>query len=131
MRVYVYWNIHKGCWSVKALSGPNKGRVVRHANAVHLRNVETHVNENGRQRVVANQRKEVHAGLKGELKTMVGSPLDRATRQREDDGWVPVTYNPYRFSTFVDRDTHNVVSLGEQAVMLNNGRPEVWVYNAA
>jgi hypothetical protein len=98
MKVFVYFNLHKKVWSVKALEGENKGRVVAHADIVQLANARPKVSEAGRQRVLREQRKNVHAGVVGEWLT--GLP---------EDAWLsdPVfpTYNPYKYSTFVDRET--------------------------
>jgi len=49
MRVEIYWNLHKGCYSIRALEGLSKGRVIAHANKVLLRDVSFHVSEAGKQ----------------------------------------------------------------------------------
>ncbi|CAB4165115.1 hypothetical protein UFOVP823_10 [uncultured Caudovirales phage] len=36
MRVFVYWNLHRKLWSVRAAEGPNKGRVIAHRECVYL-----------------------------------------------------------------------------------------------
>ena len=36
IRVEVYWNLHKRLFSVRALEGENKGRVIDHAYGVRL-----------------------------------------------------------------------------------------------
>ena len=98
MRVFVYFNLHKKVWSVKALEGPEKGRVIAHKEIVHLRNAIPKVSQKGRERVLRERRKNVHAGIVGEL--IDGIP---------ENSWVtnPVfpTYNPYLYSTFVEKDT--------------------------
>lgn len=95
MRVFMYWNLHKQCWSLKALSGPCRGRVVGHANSVELRQCHFKVSEAGRQRVLREKRKNVHAGVVGEL-VATDAPVSL-------DG-VPVTYNPYRVGHFESAD---------------------------
>jgi hypothetical protein len=90
--VTVYRNLHRGDWSVK---NTRTGLVVRHAASVALRDVTLRVSEAGRQRVLREQSKNVHAGV-------VGSESDYP---REGVEWVPVTYNPYQHATFVRRDT--------------------------
>jgi len=132
MRAYVYFNLHKRCWSVKALSGPNRGRVVRHVNVVHMHNVGTHVNHKARERVRNTGRKEVHAGITGDVVAMAPEPLDVVARHEDSDGWSLVTYNPYRFDSFVTKTAHEPVTQSDQVVMLNGSTgPEVWMYNAA
>ncbi len=78
MRVFVYFNLHKKCFSIKALEGDRKGRVVAHSNTVLLESCKFKVSEAGRQRVLS----------------MVG-------RQ--------VTYNPYKYSSFIIKATEQSV----------------------
>ena len=92
MKVFVYWNLHKKVWSVKALQGLQKGRVVAHRNNVMIENAEFRVSEAGRQRVLREKRKNVHAGVVGEW---VDSPLQTLESAHH------VTYNPYKYNTFV------------------------------
>ena len=100
MKVFVYYNLHKHCWSVKALEGENKGRVIMHTQAVTLTNAHGKVSEVGRQRVIREQRKNVHAGIVGQLDlACVAKDFDNAL-----DEWVEYTYNPYKFSTFVEKE---------------------------
>ncbi|AMS00889.1 hypothetical protein SEA_FAYELY_89 [Mycobacterium phage Fayely] len=96
MRVFVYWNLHRGMWSVKALTGPDRGRVIARQQLVILRNASGKVSEAGRQRVLRERRKNVHAGLVGEL--VQGEAVTLAPDSRE------VTYNPFKYSSFVYRD---------------------------
>ena len=49
MRVFVYFNLHRHCWSIKALEGPQRGRVVAHAQRVNLSGCHFKVSEAGRQ----------------------------------------------------------------------------------
>lgn len=118
MRVFVYWNLHKGVFSVKALDGAQKGRVVAHATDVLVRDVEFRVSQRVRERVVATGRKEVHAGVVGTLEGFKGESTaagdraylpgwerqDRLYRNYALDAGTYVTYNPRRFSTFMACD---------------------------
>lgn len=90
-RVYVYHNFHKGCLSVRAMDGPEKGRVVAYADAVELAGCEFKCGEAARKRIAAGGVKEVHAGVQGTLVRMdrVGS-----TPSIERLAGVRVTYNP-------------------------------------
>ena len=67
MRVFVYFNLHKKCLSVKALEGESKGRVIAHADSVELVNATFKVSQAGRQRVLRERRKNVHAGVVGTM----------------------------------------------------------------
>lgn len=116
MRVFMYFNLHRLCWSLKALEGPNAGRVVAHAASVRLTGCRFRVSEAGRQRVLAEKRKNVHAGIVGTLQAWEpieahDRPLSmRAEAQRvphvaaHEGPCVPVTYNPYRAGHFHSAD---------------------------
>jgi len=75
-RVRVYKNLHKDCWSVW------QGKVLFYTQEIHLRDVTFLVLESGRQRVLREKRKNVHAFVCGFL------------TQGLDIGGV-VRYNPY------------------------------------
>jgi hypothetical protein len=96
MRVFVYFNLHKKLWSVRALEGEHKGRVIQHAASLCLADCTFKVSEAGRQRVLREKRKMVHAGVVGTMRNAL--PRGRAVSRR-------VTYSPYKFNTFVDADT--------------------------
>jgi hypothetical protein len=94
MRVKVYRNLHKDCWSVV---DTRTGRVAFHANHVLLKNVQFRVQQAGRERVIAERKKNVHAYIVGEL-IGLGSrhPINVDC---------PVTYNPYKYKSFVKRSS--------------------------
>jgi hypothetical protein len=97
MKVFVYRNLHKDCWSIKALEGNNKGRVVYHAQTVTLSNCTFKVSKAGRERVLRDKRKNVHAGVAGEL-IRVNIPLSYMPQM------TAVTYNPYKYESFVRKN---------------------------
>lgn len=97
MRVFVYWNLHKGMWSVKALEGPDKGRVVARTGTVHLTNVSGKVSQAGRERVLREGKKNVHAGLVGDLVTGLGDSRASMIASVGDT----ITYNPRKYTSFV------------------------------
>lgn len=103
MRVFVYYNLHRKLWSVKALEGENKGRVIAHAEAVLLADASGKVSEAGRQRVLREKRKNVHAGIVGTLAGLDGEAIqglvDIVHGQRGTYGMI--TYNPYKYKSFV------------------------------
>lgn len=96
MKVFVYYNLHRKLWSVKALEGPDKGRVVAHTHYIVLRNAKGKVSQAGRLRVLKERRKNVHAGIVGEWSWDYPMSLTCETRQ--------ITYNPYKYETFVYKD---------------------------
>lgn len=89
MRGDVYWNVHRKCWSFRDLK---TRRVVIHAATLALVDCTLHVSEAGRQRVLRERRKNVHAVIRGTLVDAL----------QEAPG-TPITYNPYRNETFVSR----------------------------
>ena len=92
-RVFVYYNLHKQCFSIKALEGQYKGKVVAHSNEVFMRG-EFIVSEAGRQRVLREGVRNVHAGVRGYL---IGRGNYNLSRE--------VTYNPFKYDSFVYSDT--------------------------
>ena len=106
MRVFVYFNLHKKCFSIKALEGDRKGRVVAHSNTVLLESCKFKVSEAGRQRVLREKRKNVHAGVTG-----VWINGDRVESHYEFLSMVgrQVTYNPYKYDSFVIKATEQSV----------------------
>lgn len=118
MRVFVYRNLHKKLWSVRAMDGPDKGRVIQHATKLSLANCTFKVSESGRQRVIREKRKNVHAGVQGTLIEPL-APGECSSK---------ITYDPYRFATFVDAKTlepvhhADMVKFEENAVFSGNKR---------
>jgi hypothetical protein len=100
-QVFVYYNLHTRLWSIRATEGPHKGLVIAHAPFVRLHNVTAKVSQAGRQRVITEGKKNVHAGLCGTLEYH-GSG---GARPSDDSfpGLTEVTYNPYRYTTFVHK----------------------------
>lgn len=101
MRVRVYWNLHKDCYSLLNWEprDPNKGRLLRdfpHRYAVELHDVKFVVQPGGRARVLREKRKNVHAYLEGEL---VSEDFSISP------GYLPVWYNPYRSNKFQGPNT--------------------------
>ena len=106
MRVFVYFNLHKKCFSIKALEGADKGRVIAHRDTVVLDGCKLMVSEAGRQRVLREKRKNVHAGVTG-----VWINGDRVESHYEFLSMVgrQVTYNPYKYSSFIIKATEQSV----------------------
>ena len=89
MRVEVYRNLHKGCFSVRALNGEDKGRVIDHVQSIMLKDATFVVQPAGRDRVLREQRKNVHAFVRG---TITDQPIKHG---------LPVRYDPYLNDAFV------------------------------
>ena len=93
--VQVYRNLHKKCWSVR-----QDGLVKCHTDYVILRDCRFKVSKLGRQRVLRDRKKNVHAFVEGYV---------CASQEFNDN--VPdfqcdnITYNPYEFDSFVNKDS--------------------------
>lgn len=117
MKVFVYYNLHRKIWSIKALEGPRKGRVIQHSRYIVLTDVKGKVSEAGRQRVLREDRKNVHAGLVGDW-TGLGNHAHLNKDSR------PVTYNPRKYSTVVYADDETPFDGAGIAVLAGRN---VWV----
>lgn len=93
MKVFVYFNLHKKMFSIKALEGERKGLVIGHCDELTLFNATFKVSQAGRQRVLRERKKNVHAGVVGFWKGCLDSFNVNCK--------TPVTYNPYKYDSFV------------------------------
>lgn len=112
MKVFVYRNLHKNCFSVKALEGPQKGRVIMRVHELCLSSAKFKVSEAGRNRVLKEKQKNVHAGIVGHLCDM--------NLQLTNE----VTYNPYKSNTFYLKSTEDSI---ESANFVNFNYPKVFI----
>lgn len=89
--VEVYRNLHNGMLSVR-----QRGLVVAHVHTIDLIDVTFKVNESGRQRVIRDKKKNVHAfvcGIPLSVNWPTGLNVQRA--------WQRISYNPYMAGTFM------------------------------
>lgn len=121
IKAEVYWNLHKKCWSVR-----HKGRVVCHVGYAVMKDVTWVVQPAGRERVLREKKKNVHAFARGTL------VLDEKPKE---NSWVYTTYNPYKKDTFYQilGIRHYPVKFSPWATFgisfspkLNRSVPEVW-----
>lgn len=110
MRVFVYFNLHRKVFSVRALEGDRKGLVISHTASIVLDNVTFKVSEAGRQRVLRERKKNVHAGVVGEWS---------GVQQLDPQDMTLVTYNPYKYSSFVVKTTELPINAARQAFLSN------------
>lgn len=117
MKVFVYKNLHKGCFSVKAMEGDKKGRVIAHVDSIQLTDCQLKVSQAGRARVLRTRQKNVHAGVRGEwsMKESTGV-ADKMTKVM-----TKVRYNPYEVSTFVEATTGKPVLTAKEVFIDSNG----------
>ena len=123
MRVEVYYNLHKNVFSVR-----HKGKVIAWGNRVTIENPEYVVREKGRQKVLEEGRKNVHAFVRGTLSDInnfkFGKIQQRLSEPRE------VTYNPYKYDSFVDGSTYQPVKKSKWARLIKKGNdnPRIFSY---
>lgn len=107
MRVRIYYNLSRAVWSIKAMEGERKGRVIGYAQAAVLRDAHTVVSEAGRQRVLREKRKNVHAYIDGTLAQVSGYQERLITPDLSFyiagtfSGYESLYYNPYKVDHFV------------------------------
>ena len=111
-KVFVYKNLHKDCWSVK-----QDGLVKMHTHDLSLFDCSFRVNQRGRQQVLEERRKNVHAGISGYIDTpwLMGS---------QHGGTRVATYNPYKFKSFVRADDDSKSVFWSSAVRMTKNRVE-------
>jgi len=111
-RVKVYYNLHKHTFSVQ-----KNNLVVLHADYVKLNNVEFRVRQRGMEKVRQEKSKNVHAFVIGNLVDYCKYPCDEIPE--EPTGNI-VTYNPYRFDSFVYQDTELPVYNATEVDLINS-----------
>lgn len=87
----VHFNLHTRLWSVSALRGPNRGRVIATVTAIALSDCRFVVSAAGRQRVLRKHQRAVHAWITGTVLDTDDPPPAHA---------IEVSYNPYRSEHF-------------------------------
>jgi len=98
--VRCYFNLHKLKISVQAKNERGSWIVIKHVNQIHLSQVKFKVSKAGRERVLREKRKNVHAFVYGyEVKSPVLPYM------------MVVKYNPYKYETFVDGEDNPVFNL--------------------
>ena len=111
MRVEVYFNLHKYIWSVRSAK---TGRVILHTDKVHIRNPEFVVRQSGRNRVLREGKKNVHAFVRGEATYFDDFDPDHHPNYLD---YTLVSYNPYKHDTFVDVCDVRPVRKAKRAVL--------------
>lgn len=113
-KVMVYYNLHKKTFSVK-----HKNKVVTHTDNLVLENVEFRVRQGGRSKVITEGNKNVHAFVIGNLKSL-------SVKNEDLHNHSVVTYNPYRWKTFVHKLTEEPIYFSDKVFMVN-GRDKIFV----
>lgn len=83
------------------------GIVQGYPDEVHIVGVRFKVSQKGRERVLREKSKNVHAGVQG-ARMPATSTVDLT-----EDGWFEVEYNPYLYDSFVDLDGQPIYTAAE------------------
>ena len=121
MKVKVYYNLHKKCYSIVSLEKESYGRVIKHSNCVPLFDAQFKVSEKGRQRVLRKKQKNVHAYVVGtwlghlnDEITISGTPIKSAT------------YNPYKYRSFVDATSEKPLAKAKQVLLSTQNGTQIY-----
>jgi len=122
MKVAAYYNLHKHTFSLQSRNKEDYGRVIEHTDHVILKNVKFTVRKAGRQKVLNEKKKNVHAFVVGEVVSSVGVKGGLE---------IAVSYNPYLGDSFLAKDTGASLSGAEFVVLRKNlkGKPIIGAYN--
>jgi hypothetical protein len=107
MKHFCYFNLHKKVFSLKS---KKTGLVEHHAVVVVLDDCKFKVSPAGRERVLREKRKNVHAGVEGQISGFEANDLS---------GFIELTYNPYKYDSFVVKETGIPVKTAERVVLSN------------
>jgi len=102
----VYFNLHKLVFSVQ-----QKNLVVLHTAGVKLTEVKFQVRESGRQKVLQEKKKNVHAFVNG--------TFNHTLTEADTSEYREATYNPYKYSSFVDKETEQPLHTASEVILLN------------
>ncbi|OBX64310.1 hypothetical protein A9299_09900 [Moraxella osloensis] len=104
--VKVYKNLHNGMFSIQ-----QEGKIIGHAKNVCLKNVSFKVSETGRQRVIKEKQKNVHAFVIGEVVDFI---------QTDHLNGRQISYNPYKQGFFYFKDNNTEASLHPEQMLYMN-----------
>ena len=106
-RVAIYKNLHKNCLSIQSRERVDYGKVIAYCKSIFVKRPKFIVREKGRLKVLEEGRKNVHAFIVGECPSL---KLWSSLRDIKMGGnsTTKVFYNPYKYSTFVDKDGNPV-----------------------
>jgi hypothetical protein len=107
MKVRVYRNLTRNCWSVMSV---RTGRVIQHALTLNLKDANFVIQKGGQARVRREGKKYVHAFVTGTL------------TDEQIKAFVGVTYNPYIHDTFIVRVTNRPVREANVVEFTDNGK---------
>ena len=109
-KVRIYFNLHKKLFSVQEKVN-GSWKVVEHVKEIYLHNVTFKVSEAGRQRVLREKRKNVHAFMLGERWPFI----PKAFVYRDE-----VSYNPYVGPNFMVKTERKPLDYAKYVTIVDN-----------
>lgn len=107
MKHFCYFNLHKKVFSVR---NEKTKKVEHHSRFVVMDNCTLKVSQAGRERVLREKRKNVHAGIQGELV----STEDILFNEQD---YIELTYNPYKYHSFVVKSSEVPVKTADRIIL--------------
>jgi len=114
--VETYYNLHKHVLSVR-----RGGRVQLHTDTLMLEDVKFAVQPAGREKVLKQKRKNVHAFVRGNYEPIKAKDIMDLSKSVYN--WVKVYYNPYKTKTFVVTKTGKPIHEAIRVIIKNK---EIW-----
>lgn len=129
-KVRVYFNLHKNLFSVQQKNNKGNWVVVAHKFGIALKDLNFKVSEAGRQRVLKEKKKNVHAFIEGFVDNNFAMP-PRKFHQ--------VHYNPYKFDSFFTFQKADSVFLSKEPIpvkcsksgflIVEQKKPEIYAFD--
>lgn len=119
--VEAFYNLHKHVLSVR-----KGGRVRLHTDAVMLEDAKFAVQPAGREKVLRERRKNVHAFVRGHYEPIKSEDVMDLSKSRfchPTYNWVRVYYNPYKTKTFEIMETGEPIHEAIRVIIKNK---EIW-----
>jgi len=124
MKVAAYWNLHKNIFSIQSREKENYGKVISHESSVAIASPKFVVRQTGREKVLKEKVKNVHAFIVGHL-------LNNREYIIKSGSSKLVTYNPYKFNSFVTMSSNEQVNYADLAELsiINKLTPVIIAWN--
>ena len=117
MKVEVYFNLHKHTFSIRSCK---TGKVMCHADRVHIKDPEFVVRQSGRERVLREGKKNVHAFVRGEATYFTDFEYEKCPTLDS------IRYNPYKYTGFVRMPDEKLIHNADRAYMqVSDGKPSI------
>lgn len=118
IKVAVYFNLHKDLFSVMSRQGSTYGKVLFHTDNIILSDVTFVVRPKGREKVIKDKRKNVHAFCYGYI--------DIKDKKEQTKGRL-ISYNPYKAAHFYYKDDLSKAEGSDKIKMeVTNNKGKIW-----